>query len=378
MVLLAIDHTAILSADRSVYRAIASAAGLSVSLVVPLRWHELYGTTDFERDEQGLNVYGLPIWFPGRSHRAMYRGLGAVIRELQPHVIYANAEPESFLAWQVVALRRRYSRGSVVILDSWRNIDYRSSGHPYRLSSLHGRIELQTFREADHCVVHTDAARDQLRLAGYERTTVIPPAVDTTLFSGAVPSRAGNTPQHPFTIGYVGRFVAGKGIDLLINAVATVRGDKRLLLIGDGPLKRELEQATRRAGISDVVDWRGPIRHDLLTGSYREMDVLVLPSRSGKKWTEQFGRVLIEAMACGVPVVGSDSGEIPRVIGPAGRVFAEGKVESLVTQLQTLAADPALRLALGASGRQRVEQLYSVRVVAGMYRDLLERIAPSV
>jgi glycosyltransferase involved in cell wall biosynthesis len=378
MVFLAIDHTAVLSADRPVYRAIAAAPGVSVSLVVPLRWHELYGTTDFERDEQGLNVYGLPIWFPGRSHRVMYRGLGAVIRELRPHVIYANAEPESFLAWQVVALRRRYSRASVVILDSWRNIDYRSSGHPYRLASLHARIELQTIREADHCVVHTDAARDQLRLAGYERITVIPPAVDTSMFSGGTPTRAGNTLRRPFTIGYVGRFVAGKGIDLLMGAVAMLRGDKRLLLVGDGPLRGELEQEARRAGISDVVDWRGPVRHDLLPAAYREMDVLVLPSRSGKKWTEQFGRVLIEAMACGVPVVGSDSGEIPRVIGPAGRVFAEGKAESLVAQLQALSADPALRLALGTSGRQRVERLYSVPVVAGMYRDLLDRIAPSV
>ncbi len=106
-----------------------------------------------------------------------------------------------------------------------------------------------------------------------------------------------------------------------------------------------------------------------------ELDVLVLPSLTRPNWKEQFGRVLIEAMACGVPVIGSSSGEIPYVIGDAGLIAAEGNVAALRASLQRLAGDRALRTELAARGRRRVLERFTHEHVARqtmtVYREIL-------
>ncbi|MDE2815299.1 MAG: glycosyltransferase, partial [Chloroflexota bacterium] len=112
---------------------------------------------------------------------------------------------------------------------------------------------------------------------------------------------------------------------------------------------------------------------------YRTMHVCVLPSLTMPNWKEQFGRVLIEAMACGVPVVGSDSGEIPEIVGsddedPGGRTFPEGDVEALAEILTELHGDPSLRCGYGAQGRERVLRDFTQERIAAktvrMYRQL--------
>jgi glycosyltransferase involved in cell wall biosynthesis len=108
---------------------------------------------------------------------------------------------------------------------------------------------------------------------------------------------------------------------------------------------------------------------------YQSLDALVLPSRSTPSWIEQFGRVLIEAMACGIPCVGSDSGEIPHVLGDAGLVFREGDSAALRDQLRRLAGDDGLRASLGSAGRDRVMARYTMSHVASataaVYRAIM-------
>jgi glycosyltransferase involved in cell wall biosynthesis len=97
---------------------------------------------------------------------------------------------------------------------------------------------------------------------------------------------------------------------------------------------------------------------------YRTVDIVVLPSRTQANWTEQFGRVLIEAMASGAVVVGSDAGEIPHVIGDAGLVFPEGEVAALRACLAGLLADAGRRRVLAAQGRARVLAHFTQRHIA--------------
>jgi glycosyltransferase involved in cell wall biosynthesis len=105
-----------------------------------------------------------------------------------------------------------------------------------------------------------------------------------------------------------------------------------------------------------------------------EMDVLVLPSRTGQYWKEQFGRVLVEAMACGVPVIGSSSGAIPAVIGEAGLVVPEGDIQGFRDALLKLRIDPGLRQQLIVKGLSRVLKEYAIPVVAERYRRLIRSI----
>ena len=105
------------------------------------------------------------------------------------------------------------------------------------------------------------------------------------------------------------------------------------------------------------------------------LDMLVLPSRSTTVWQEQFGRVLIEAMACGAPLVGSSSGAIPEVIGSAGLIFPEGDTVALAQTLTQLVNSPSLRQELAAHGRQRIDTTYRQPIVSQRIAALYQQLA---
>ena len=155
-----------------------------------------------------------------------------------------------------------------------------------------------------------------------------------------------------------------KGLDLLLWACAGLEGDWRLTLVGSGAELEALRKLASESGIADRVSLGVRLPSAEMPDFYRSLDLLVLPSRTRPNWKEQFGRVLIEAMACGVPVLGSDSGEIPHVIGGAGVVFPEGDVEALRAQLRRLMQDRAVRQGLATAGRQRVLAHYTMAEIA--------------
>ena len=167
-----------------------------------------------------------------------------------------------------------------------------------------------------------------------------------------------------------------KGVDVLLRACAALPPalDWMLHLLGDGPERGRLADAARELGIDGQVRFLGRVPSTQAAQFYRTLDVLVLPSLSRPNWVEQFGRVLTEAMACGVPVVGSRSGEIPWVIGDAGRVFPEGDAGALADILAELASDPVQRSALAAAGRARVlahfTQAQVAAATAAVYREM--------
>ena len=135
-------------------------------------------------------------------------------------------------------------------------------------------------------------------------------------------------------------------------------------------------------GISGRVtfDQKMPSTH--LPHYFSGLDVLVLPSLTRPNWKEQFGRVLIEAMACDVITVGARCGAIPEVIGNAGLTFAEGDVNELRAQLQRLIDDVALREELRSMGRQRVVENYTQEAVAkntvNVYREILGQLVEEI
>ena len=108
---------------------------------------------------------------------------------------------------------------------------------------------------------------------------------------------------------------------------------------------------------------------------YGEVDLYVLPSRSAPNWIEQFGRVLIEAMACGVPVIGAATGEIPNTIGDAGLTFAENDAAGLRAQIERVMTDETLRRDLKNRGLRRVLQNFTqasiARQTVEVYREML-------
>ncbi|MFW5747982.1 MAG: glycosyltransferase [Chloroflexota bacterium] len=342
-----------------------AAAGVDLMAVVPPAWRDERGTTKLERAHtKGYRLVTLPLRLNGNFHLHFYAGLGRLVRLFKPDILHIDEEPYNLAAWQMAYHARRH--GARTVFFSWQNI-YRTYPIPFRWG------ERWVISRADYALAGTQSAADVWRQKGYQGPLAVIPqfGTDTELFKPLdeiLPRR------EPFVIGYAGRLVEEKGVDLLLRAAAALDGDWRLRILGGGPRIDALITLARDLGIHERVRFDAQIPSVQMPGFYRDLDILVLPSLTRPNWKEQFGRVLVEAMACGVPVIGSDSGAIPGVIGDAGIVVPEGDIDRLTGALRQLRDDFTLRAHLSLLGRERVLNHFTHIQIAqqtvGIYRAL--------
>jgi glycosyltransferase involved in cell wall biosynthesis len=207
---------------------------------------------------------------------------------------------------------------------------------------------------------------------------ILPLGVDTEVFrpdraaGAAVRRHLGWDHEGPPVVGYIGRFVEEKGIRLLMRSLDALACRWRALFVGGGPLEPELRTWGLRQG--DRVRIVTGVPHDRVSAHLNAMDLLAAPSQTVPRWKEQQGRMLIEAFACGVPVVGSDSGEIPHVIGDAGLVVEEADMVAWVESLGELIDNPKTRADLGRRGRQRAEREYAWPLIARRHLQFFDTL----
>ena len=316
--------------------------GVDLTVLVPPSWRDERGVQRLERAHtDGYQLREIPIRFNGNFHLHHYPTLAHEIRRFQPQIVHIDEEPYNLATWQ--ALRHARRLGLKALFFSWQNIQ-RAYPPPFSWG------ERWTLRSADYALAGTDAAANVLRRKGYAGPLAVIPQFGTSpdLFQ---PAR--DRPQRPFTIGYIGRIVPEKGLHILLRAAAQLDGDWRLRLVGGGDDRAAMESLARSLGISEKAAFIGQLPSTDLPSEYHKLDALVLPSLTRPNWKEQFGRVLVEAMASGVPVIGSDSGAIPGVIGDAGLIVAEGDVAALAKALRDLRDRSPLRADLVEKGRAR-------------------------
>ncbi len=179
----------------------------------------------------------------------------------------------------------------------------------------------------------------------------------------------------PPVIGYMGRFVTAKGLHMLSEALDDLHTPWRALFLGAGPMEAFLRRWGDRYG--DRVRICTKVQHNDVPRYLSVMDVMAAPSQTSRNWREQFGRMLIEAFAAGVPVVGSDSGEIPYVIGDAGVVCGEKDHHAWVRELRSLLDSPLRRAELAQRGLDRANRYFAWPVVAQQYLEFFEELAAS-
>ncbi len=207
---------------------------------------------------------------------------------------------------------------------------------------------------------------------------VISPGVDMAAFApnptarATVYARLGWSPVDAPVIGFLGRFVPEKGLTLLMAAADALKSDWRMLLVGGGPMESQLRAWGARHG--DRVRVVTGVPHAGVPAYVNAFDLLAAPSLTTPRWREQLGRMLLEAFAVGVPVVGSDSGEIPHVLADAGVVVPEGDVAAWAAALGALLDSPARRRELGALGRERCAAVFAWPVVARQTLSFFNRL----
>ncbi|MCL4835092.1 MAG: glycosyltransferase family 4 protein [Caldilineaceae bacterium] len=304
------------------------------------------------------------IGSPIDPHRSFYRSLTLGIPAFRPHIIHAEEEPDSLAALQIVLCRRLFAPQAKLFLHTWQNVD--------RPLSLPVRAVLAaTLAAADAIFCANREAVELLQQRRYLRPMPVIPAVgvDTEQFCPRLPKTS-----ERFRVGYIGRLIPEKGIDILLQAAARLADGCQVVIVGGGPEESFLRQQVEALELGDQVQFVASVPTAQIAGVLGGLDALVLPSRSTTVWKEQMGRVLLEAMAVGVPVIGSDSGAIPEVIGEAGLIFPEGDVDALATRLVELMSRSELSRELIRRGQARVNALYSQKKLAARTVEFYRRM----
>ena len=350
---------------RGKLRALAG-LGVTVAAAVPDRWVPA-GLVQPEQtnwgDDGGVRTVPVPIRgsaLPSADpfwHGGTVRGL---LTDFRPEILQLEEEPWSNGAAAVARAARRLKIPYVLLT---------RESLPVTRSTL-ARLRRNRVLAGAAGVISVNELAGRLALRGHPSL----PHRTIPQLGVPLPSAVQRTPHTGLAIGFVGRLIPEKGLDLLFRAAVKLVGRWTLTVVGTGPAQEELEALAERLGIAGRVTWLGALPRSGVAEVWPRLDVVVVPSRTTPRWIEATPRAALDAMAHGIAVVGSAAGAIPETLGDAGLVVPEEDVTALSEQLQHLHDAPGEHTRLGAAGRRRVMDAFADTAIAqrtlGFWRDL--------
>lgn len=378
-------HAAVEPEYRKLFREIVN-KGHELLVISPKTWMEGGRLQRIDNSDEacskrsesnGYSLFSFPVIFRNRIKGFFYpqvNSLCQLFRKFKPDIVHIFEEPYSLACFQMVTLAKIASPRSKIIVQSFENMII-IQRFPFSL------IERFVLNNTNLLISIPKEGELVWRNKGYSGTIKqLPVGLDENLFK----KTESFLPDYPFLnkrdkiqIGYVGRLSPEKGLSLLLRAASNLlkrSSDFELLIIGNGERKR-FESLAVELGIKEKTVFIDALPNYQLPIIYSKIDILVLPSTTTAKWKEQFGRVLIEAMACEVAVVGSSSGEIPFVVRDAGIIFQEGDIAALTKVLEGLIVNSDMRDKLGKAGRKRVLENFTWTSVAERLCNSYDSIA---
>ncbi len=337
--------------------------GLDVYLVTPLcvkdtlREIRLSVLTDADFKVFSVRSY----WGRHNSLRVFHPGdLRKALVQINPDVVLLEQEPYSLSTYQVMREKRKF--GFKTLLFTFQNL-LKKYPPPFSI------VESRNLKLADVLLAGNEDARSVWKKKGMpiEKIFVIPQVgIDFDEFFACdkvtAKSRLG---VNGFVIGYAGRFVEEKGVQVLLEAMSHLKDlPLTLALAGKGPYRDDLESQIQAFALKNRVTFVEGLTHERMPEFMNSLDVLVLPSLARKHWREQFGHVLIEAMACGIPCVGTATDPIDAVIGDGGLTFPMGDAKQLAEHIRLMYTSPPTRERFSRQAIRRVEQHYTNDVIA--------------
>ena len=351
--------------------------GVEMRVVCPTWWFEddnvWYPAEPANADASFmLEAHRTPYAFHKKLQRYthFYPRFAKLLREFKPDVIDIWEEAWGLASAHACWARNRVLPSAKIISETEQNIN-RQLPPPFSW------LRKYTLKNADFAIGRNTEAVGVLRAQGYNGPAqVVPNAVDDGIFHPM--DRAACRQEigaQGFVVGYAGRLIEAKGLMDLVEAVGRCPAEVQLLLVGAGPYQPELEKRIAELAIGNRVRFMPNQSPGDLAKIMNALDAFVLPSRTTPNWKEQFGRVIIEAHACGTPVIGSNSGAIPDVVGQGGLVVPERDPDALASAIKQLSADPERCRQLGEVGRQEVMSTATWEQVARQMRDIYQRVA---
>ncbi|MDP4198948.1 MAG: glycosyltransferase [Bacteroidota bacterium] len=368
MKILYVGHTYTVRANHAKIAALARLPSVEITLVTPHGWKgPLYNNlTDKFEGVSNVDHRILRAYFIGKESAYFFGpSLFSLIARLKPDIVHVEQGAYAVSYAQILLALKLFSRRSRALFFTWWNL-------PYEPHGIRRFLERFNLANSSGAVAGNNAAETILRDHGFRKPISILPQLGIDLDSQ---NPYGKSETKSLTIGYAGRITEEKGVLDLLDAVGKIEdlNDVSLYFVGAGPALAEVKRRAAVRGIRFIH--HDAVRNEEIPEHLALMDVLVLPSRSTPTWVEQFGHILLEAMANGVPVIGSNSGEIPNVIGDAGLIFQEGDLPALSDAIQFLRFNPRERSRLAQRAFERLQQRFTNDIIArqqiGLYEELL-------
>lgn len=369
--ILVFDHSAVVDLYRERERILKNKFGYDIEMVIPFHWME--GSKDIKANKSDdFKVYLASTFLTNNVPLFIYNPF-TVIKALiksKPDIIDIHEEPYSLSCIEIILLKSIFSRKSKIVFYSAQNI---LKKYPFPFN-LFEKIVYKCSKAAYTC---SSEVTSVLIKKGYKKKIIeIPLGIDEKLYRPGIDIEDINKKYDldSFTIGFVGRVEHQKGIFDLIEALNIMKEyNWKCIIVGNGSLLSDVKKKVEEYWLADRVIFTGAVVPEDIPLYMNAMDVLIVPSRTTSNWKEQFGRVIAEAMACGVPVIGSDSGAIPEVIGSGGVIFKEGDIDGLKNSMIKLMENKEYRERLKKNALEKVKQ-YSWNSISRQFDELYSYI----
>lgn len=380
MRILIISHAYVSKYHQEKIEALAKNKDLEIFLMVPEFGIEGGGRKIYleKKYDPSYKIIPIKMYFSGKWNTYLIKGFQGYIRKIKPDIIHLEEEYWTNVAWQVARVKEKSLKIKFVLF-TWENIyhDWLREGRNFYQKlrfSIFNRIEKKVLRSVDAVIAGNCEAVEVLRKKGFGgRVEVLPQfGLNEKYFTkkDVEGLKMELKLEDEFIIGFIGRVNKEKGLEDLIRVgtkpyfTGGANMDIKILIIGDGGYKTEAQRLVRELELEQSVMFLPAVDFNRIVEYYNLMDIMVIPSRTTPQWKEQFGRTIIEAMSCGVPVIGSDSGAIPEVIGEAGLIFKERNVDDLADKISNTINDGKFRSDLIQKGLKRVQENFTTTIIA--------------
>lgn len=368
MKVIVISHTYITTLNRDKWKVFAQQhPEVSLTLVFPEQWQGniFQHTASIDLTEATANYTPCPLPTHRNGNELLYRyhhtPLYTLIKTIKPHLIYVEQGLHALSFAQVNLYIKMLRLPTKTLFFTWVNWQPELSLKSKIFLSIIGLFNRFCSSGA---IVGNNDAQEILKKNRFKQPIIVLPQLGINQHHFK-PAQLAIT--HKKYIGYIGRITAEKGVFYLVRAfmaLADMFPEWSLVFIGKGDILHQLHSYVASKQMLHRIEFCDPVPHDAIPTVLHKLSLLVLPSYDTPSWREQFGHVLIEAMACKIPVLGSTAGEIPHVIQDAGLIFQQRNQTDLQGQLSMFMHSQTLRDTLAQRGYERVIQEYTHDVIA--------------
>ncbi len=366
-----ISHSAVIEAYQEKYEFLANEFNNEVVLVTQKKRSEGGGNIVEAKDRKvaKLEVKVLGSIFSNSLRRHRYFSLSSLVCKFQPDIIYAENEPQAESTLQAYKLADKL--GAKFSFFTWENIEQIYTGRKKK-------IEEVILKNSDAAISGNSEGKQILQSQKFTKPIAVIPqyGVSPDIFKPIDVSgwREKLGTKDKFVLGYIGRLLPEKNIASILQTLKQLPGEIVLLIIGSGPEEDELKAQVEKLNLKDRVEFIRAVAHEEVPQYMNLFDLLVLPSITTKSWKEQFGRVLPEAMACKTLAIGSDSGEIPNVIGDPELIFPEGNIGSMTKIINRIFTDVSFREEKTKASYDRTIKLFTNKGIAAQMNKFFNQI----